>query len=120
MTFPKLNVSALLTPTFGRLRKFDEELVKFLEQLMTNLSNIFGKAVSLTDNLDCEFIDYTSNGVADTEDTVAHTLRRVPTGFIVVNRDKAGAVYDSGTAWTTTNIYLKCSAVSTAVKLIVF
>ncbi len=63
---------------------------------------------------------YTTNATPDTEDTVAHGLGRVPVGFIVVNRDKAGIVYDSGGTWTTTNILLKCNVASMTTTILVF
>lgn len=59
-------------------------------------------------------------GSADTEFTVAHGLGRTPVGFIVVRIDRAGIVYDSGSAWDGTNIKLKCSAANAAVTLIIF
>lgn len=59
-------------------------------------------------------------GTADTEFSVSHNLGRVPSGFVVTKTNKAGIVYDSGTAWTATAIYLKCSAANTAVTLQVF
>ena len=66
------------------------------------------------------YVDYTSNATPDTEDTVAHNLGWIPKGFIIVNRDKAGIAYDSGTAWTSSNIYLKCNVATVAFKLLVF
>jgi hypothetical protein len=59
-------------------------------------------------------------GTADTEFTVAHGLGRTPVGFIAIRIDRAGIVYDSGTAWDGTNIKLKCSAANAAVTLIIF
>jgi len=63
---------------------------------------------------------YTTNATPDTEDTVAHGLGRVPVGFIVVRRDKAGVIYDSGGTWTSTNILLKCNVASLAATILVF
>lgn len=56
-------------------------------------------------------------GNADTEFTVAHTIGAVPIGFLVTNIDKGAVIYDSGTAWTSTNIYLKSTVANTAVTL---
>lgn len=71
-------------------------------------------------NIDGVWVAYTSNGTADTEDTVAHNLGRVPVGFFVGLPDKSAIIYESGTAATTTNIFLKSSAVTTAVNILVF
>jgi hypothetical protein len=71
-------------------------------------------------NLSGVYCVFTSNGAANTEDAVPHTLGRIPLGYIVVHQDKAAVVYDSGTAFTDTKLYLKSSAASVAWTLLVF
>lgn len=71
-------------------------------------------------NLSAQFVVYTSNGTANTEDTVSHTLGRVPVGYITVLQDKAAVVYDSGTDWTETAMYLKTSVATVTQTLLVF
>jgi hypothetical protein len=98
------------------------------DQLDTDIKNLylwsngrvrFGSGVDgeRGENISGEFQTYTSNAVADTADSIIHTLGSVPIGFIVVRRDKGGVVYDSGTAWTSTTISLKCSTASTVVTI---
>jgi hypothetical protein len=66
------------------------------------------------ENISGEFQVYTSNASANTEDTVAHGLGSVPIGYIVIKQDKASNVYEGGTAWTSSSIYLKQSGTSVA------
>lgn len=70
--------------------------------------------------LDGEFVIGVTNGTPNTEDAFAHTLGRVPKGFIVVSMDKAGIIYDGGTVNTTTEINLKGDTASIAFKIYVF
>ena len=100
--------------------KFDETLETELVSYSLELANILNAGLKFADNFNAQIKTFTTNAAANTEDAVAHTLKRVPTGFIIINRDKAGIVYDSGTSWTATNIYLKCSAAATAVKIMIF
>lgn len=69
------------------------------------------------ENIAGEFQTFTSNIAADTEDAITHGLGSVPIGFIVTKLDKGAVVYDSGTAWTETTIYLKTNTASTAVEI---
>jgi len=71
-------------------------------------------------NLSAVYCVYTSNGTANTEDAVSHSLGRIPSGYMVVRQDKAGIVYDSGTTFTDTKLYLKVSVASVALTLLVF
>lgn len=73
--------------------------------------------VNKGENILGQFVTYTTNSSSNTEDTVSHNLGSVPVGYIVVRQNKAGSVYDSGTTWTSGNLYLKCSATSMVVTL---
>ena len=70
-------------------------------------------------NLDAKWVVFTSNGVANTEDTVAHDLGRVPRFIWAAVPDKAALLYDSTTAHTRTNLYLKSSAATVAWKVLI-
>lgn len=118
--FKKYALQGIFTQYQRVLRKLDSDLLVFLEEVLSNLDNILNSGIKFSDNFDGETLSYTSNAIADTEDAVAHTLNRVPIGFIVVDTDKGGVVYRSGTAFTNTNIYLKCSTASTALKVLVY
>ena len=69
------------------------------------------------ENIAGEWLVYTSNAVADTEDTLYHNLGAIPQGYITVLIDKNGLVYSGNTAWDDTSIYLKCSTTSANIKL---
>ena len=118
--FKKTSLPALLISNKQEIREYDKDLLKVLDDSYTNLDSILTKGIRFQDNVDCTLVEYNSNGSVDTEDTVAHGLGKVPTGFLVYNLDKGSVVYDSGTAWTSTNIYLKNTVATVAVKIIVF
>ena len=100
--------------------QFDKTLQESLHRYSTDLSDLLNGGIRFADNFDAEIITVADTGLANVEFTTAHTLKRVPTGFIVLNNNKAGIVYDSGTAWTSTAIYLKCSVASCTIKILVF
>lgn len=120
MNFTRADIPSIFSSIYGGMRRFDIDMAKVIQDINGSLSQMFAKGIGITDNLDCQIVSYTSNAVANTEDTVAHTLKRVPSGFIVVDIDKAGVVYRSGTTFTVSNIYLKCSTTSTALKVLVY
>jgi hypothetical protein len=71
------------------------------------------------DNIAGKWIDYTTNAVADTEDAVEHNLGVVPVGFHLMVPPPSGVINKGSTAWTTTHIYLKCSAAAQTARLFV-
>ena len=71
-------------------------------------------------NLDAVYVKVVSPG-ANVEFPVKHELGRIPSGFEVVFRDKAGIVYASRQgSWTTRVIFLKCSAATTTLRVRLF
>jgi len=97
---------------FVKVRRWAEKLTHFLDETFRKVSSIpFNQSESLT---------VADSGSANTEFSLTHYLGRTPAGFIVTKSDKACSVYDSGTTWTTTTLYLKCDAANTALTIAVF
>lgn len=120
---------ALIVP---KLVDFEDPRQKFMiQQFMTDILSMAyrlsfkAKDGTLDDgkrsyNLDAVWVNYVSNGTADTEDTVSHALGRIPVGLWCGIPDKNAVIYDSGTTWTNSDIYLKASAATVTVNLLVF
>lgn len=73
------------------------------------------------ENIHGEFQNFTTSATPDAENTIAHTLGSVPIGYLILGQDKSGSLYQlsaTGTAWTSSNIYLKCDVAS--VNFLVF
>ncbi len=100
--------------------EFRRELAEVLFKYSMKLSDIINGDIRITENLNVKILTISDSGNANSENTVAHTLKRAPIGFMVVNIDKAGIVYDSGTAWTASNLYVKCNVANAAIKLLVY
>lgn len=82
----------------------------------TNLkpgNNLFGQWVTIADS-----------GTINTQLTVPHTLQAqgialVPGNYFVTSISKGGVVYKdpAGTAWTSSNVYFKCSVANAAINI---
>ena len=70
-------------------------------------------------NIDGQWAKVTSPVAPNTQFAVTHNLNRIPVGFDVKRQNLACSVYDSGTAWTTTQIFLKCSVASVTLTLFI-
>lgn len=72
------------------------------------------------ENMHGEFQQFTTSGTPDAENTIGHGLGAIPIGYIIVWQDKAGSLYQgpsTGTAWTSSNIYLKCDVATVTFKV---
>lgn len=73
--------------------------------------------------LDGQYLQFTFHASAGTEATIPHDLGRVPVGVIpvIIDGDTVSSYYyEGGTAWTSSNIYLKASGNSAKGSFIVF
>ncbi len=100
----------------GNLVEMDKDLNKLF--LLAQGRVRFGPATSGNDgeNIFGQWVTFTTS-TADTQVTVPHTCGTIPVGYLVTKINKGGVIYDSGTAWTSTNLYIKCSAATATVTL---
>lgn len=96
---------------------FESSLERELLSYSRKVADILNRGIRFEENLENGFITIADTGGADSEITVSHTLKRIPVGFLVINKDKYCDVRTSGTAWTTTDIYIKCSVANCNIKL---
>lgn len=118
--FKNITVPAVLTSHYPETNSFDRDLAHALDQNFRLLETILDAGIIFTENVDLKEVNFTSNATPDAEDTISHGLGKVPNGYIVIGRNKAGVLYNGTTAWTMTNIYLKSNVASTTYKIYVF
>lgn len=96
-----------------------QDMVQLLSEQELSLTGLLNQGLRIPDNFDGALLTYVSNAVPDTQDTVAHGLRKVPSYFIVLSVNKGGVVYKSA-AFDATNAYFKNSVASVATTIFVF
>ena len=97
----------------------DQSVKKQFEEIIERIS--FGSTEGVkAGNFDGMWLEFTSSAVGLAENTVAHKLNRVPTGYIVAQRNKAAILYNGASAWTDSNIYLISNVVSTTFRIYVW
>ena len=109
----------LNVPIDKQVRELDLMLTKIISALQSNLRFGSGTDGYMGENIQGQF-QVVTTAAADTEFTVAHTLGYAPTCYIILSNDKAGVVYKSGTDWTSTIVYLKCSVATSTLTLFLF
>ncbi len=97
----------------------DQSVRKQFEEILERVS--FGStAGEKAGNFEGQWLEFTSSATPDAENAVTHKLNRVPTGYIVGQRDKAGVLYNGTTTWTSSIIYLKCNVASVTFRILIW
>lgn len=97
----------------------DSSVMKQFEEILER-TTLGDTSATKAGNFNAQWITFTSDATPDAENTVAHKLERVPTGYLVGQRNKAGVLYNGSTTWTTSNIYLKCDVASVTFRIFVW
>jgi len=110
-------------PNFSDIQGCRRWLLKLYSALFSGKIDFRDGNNSITDgnnsvNIKGQWQVITDTGSANTEFSVSHTLGQTPLGIIQIYSDKAGIVYDSGTAWTDTTIYLKYPSANSSIKIL--
>lgn len=116
-TAPKLPPIFLDGPVSN---SFARELISALSEWSLRIKAILDRGISFDDNVDCRRVSVASHATPGTEFSVAHTLGKLPTGYIVAGQTAAGSLYDGATANTKTTLYLKSDASAATFRIIVF
>ncbi len=100
--------------------KGDQSIIKQFGEVLEQTS--LGPVVDgvKAGNFNGHWIEFTSNAVADTEDGITHKLGRVPTGFLVAQKNKASTLYNGSSNWTKTKIYLRSNVATTIFRILVW
>lgn len=115
MQLPRI-VFGDVPPPNEHAKNLERALDTFCEAVRT----ILNKGLRPSDNFDSYETTITTNATPGVETAIAHGLKRVPTGYWIVKRNKAAHVYDGATAFTSENIYVRSDVASVTAKIIVF
>ena len=103
------------------------DAVRYLHSLLVAVTSVINGKLTLGDgtsgskagNFDGQFISVLSPAGADTEFAVDHALGRIPVSVRVALADKHATVRTSSLgSWSGNRIYLKCSASSVTLRLL--
>jgi hypothetical protein len=119
-TLEDIRVPGGVKEPLGRFQQMLRKLYEQLARVMNGGISFGDSAQSLSDNIDGVWLSTTTPAGADTNFTLTHNLGRLPNGWIVAMQNKAGSVYLGSVAATTTQLTLRCSVASVAVRLFIF
>jgi hypothetical protein len=98
---------------------FDKNLEKAFIRNIDQLAEILNKGILLSENFNAYIATITTSAVVGTETAITHGLKRTPTGFIVLEKDKAAHIYLGASAKTATTYYVRSDVASVTAKLMI-
>jgi hypothetical protein len=98
--------------------------VQMIGKMWNNLAQLINGNVSFgdgtnADNINGAWANVVTPLAPNTDFTINHNLNRIPAGYLVMKKDRAVDVYDGSIAATTTQITLKATVASAAIRLFI-
>jgi hypothetical protein len=121
MRVTRQNTFSIIDPNQKRVAedfyKLTNKNISFGHQMMY-VNNVL-QGGNLDQNIDGVPVEITNTGTVNTQFSVTHNLGRIPLQYDVKYINGNGVVYDSGTTWTKTQIFLKCSLANAHIRLFI-
>jgi len=96
-------------------RRFLEDLYSIFQRKIS-----FGTTVNSNDqNIQGQMVEIADSGAANSSITVTHNLGYIPKFYDVKYANKATQIFDFGTAWTKTQIFIASSTANTKLRIFV-
>lgn len=90
-----------------------------LDRLFVKLRMMLNNGLNFKENFNCYVTTITTNATPGVETTIAHGLKRIPAGFIILETDKAGHIFTGSTAKSATNYYVRSDVASVTATLVI-
>lgn len=115
-----MKVQKFQSPQNAPATEYEKDLERSLDKFTTSVGELLNNGLKFDDNFDAYIGNITTDATPGNDTAIAHGLKRVPSGYLIIKRDKAGIIYDGAAAWTETNIYVRSNLATVAAKIIVF
>lgn len=115
------------TINFGVVEPEQDSLTKFVNMIRTiyqNLSQAFNGQIGFgdgtnVDNINGSWINVIAPAAPNTDFTVNHNLGRIPSGYWIMQKDRACDIYTGGVAATSTQLTLRATVASAVLRLFI-
>lgn len=116
---PNLNFT-VVEPTKSSLENFVQMIRTVYQNLIQAINgNLgFGDGTNL-DNINGSWINAVTPVASNTDFTVNHNLQRIPSGYWVMQKDRAVDIYTGSVTATSTQITLRATVASAAIRLFI-
>lgn len=103
------------------IHEWDEKQLRNLNEILDQIRNVIDGNLEIEDNLRQDIITFTTTDVAGTNIELSHTLKKTPTGYMIVSRSGDSTLKDGSITWTTTKLSVKSTGGSgETFKIMVF
>lgn len=99
---------------------WESDVDRALDRQFSDIYTMLAAGLLFTDNFDAYITEFTTDATPGVETAIEHGLKRVPTGFLVLEKNKAAHLFKGSTEKTSTQYYVQSDTSSVKVKLMIF
>lgn len=99
---------------------YAKDLDRSLDKIFAILFEILNNGISFDDNFDAFKSEITTDATPGTETAIAHGLKRIPVGMLVLEKDKPAHIYKGPTDKDETNFYIASDVALVKATILIF
>ena len=100
--------------------EFEKNLELSLDKIFSQIKDILNNGIHFNDNFDAAITTLTTNATPGVETAIAHGLKRVPLGYLVLEQTSAGHIYRGPSGKDATNYYVASDVASVTIRIMIF
>lgn len=100
--------------------QYEKDLEITLDKIFQKIAEILNNGIRFNENFDAAITVVTTNATPGVETAVAHGLKRVPLGCMVLEKTAAGHLYRGASGKDATNYYVASDIASLTARIIIF
>lgn len=108
------------TPSHEPQDPFSKDLDKGLDDFLGQVRDLLNGGIKFADNFSATIATFTTDATPGVETAIAHTLKRTPTGFLVLAKDKAAHLFDGASGKDASNYYVRSDVASVTATVLIF
>lgn len=99
---------------------FEKDVDRSLDKQFTETAEILNNGIRFLDNFDGFIVTLTTDATPGVETAIAHGLKRVPTGCLVLEKNKAAHIFSGPTAKDSTTYYIQSDVAEVLATVMIF
>ncbi len=99
---------------------WEKDADKSLDRIFAELKAMLNSGLGFVENFDCAIVNIVTNATPGVETAITHGLKRIPKGFLVLEKDKAAHLLVGQTTKTSTTYYVQSDVATVRATVMIF
>lgn len=98
---------------------FEQDLDRTLDKMFAAYFQLLNSGMTLADNFNAFTTTFTTSATPGQETAIAHGLKKIPTGFLILSKNKSAHIFDGPSGKDSDNYFIQSNVASVRVTVVI-